>query len=79
MSSLFGELIWGGTLLSPRWRDPVIGKRGCEWLNLARSVRQVLCIESTGNNESDGVTLFYWQTNKTSGDGGITRNTKGRR
>ena len=60
MSSLFGELICGVV-------DPLVvklgyGETGLQKVELARSVQQCLCIESTGNNESDGITLFSWES-----------------
>lgn len=59
MSSLFGELICGVV-------DPLVvkldyGETGLQKVELARSTHRCLCIESTGNNESDGITLFSWE------------------
>ncbi len=35
---------------------------GLQKVELARFMQHLLCIESTGNNESDGITLFYWES-----------------
>lgn len=57
MSSLFGEMICG--VVDPLVVELGYGETGLQKVELARSVRVFLCIESTGNIESDEITLFY--------------------
>ena len=60
MSSLFGELICG--VVDPLVVELDYGETGLQKVELARSTHRCLCIESTGNNESDGITLFSWES-----------------
>ena len=57
MSCLFGELICGVVdLLLVKLG---YGETGLQKVELARSMQHLRCIESTRNNESDEITLFY--------------------